>query len=149
MIFKKKWLIKFLPAEIIGTITAVGSASITHICSDNGVLVAYAGSLGEAIGFYSTILIQNILSYKSKNDIDFNSLKINDFTKIISKLVIEFGPAGMIDGLLLRPFFMYAFPILIENFTLGLFIGKIVGDITFYLLVIITTEIKEKIHKRN
>lgn len=149
MVLKKKWLLKFLPAEIIGTITAVGSASVTHVFSDNLILVAYAGSLGEAIGFYATILIQNVLSYKKKNDIDFSSLKIKDFSRIISKLVLEFGPAGIIDGLVLRPFFMYAFPILIGNFTLGLFIGKIVGDITFYLLVIITTEIKEKLHKRN
>ena len=138
---------KFLPGEIVGTITAVGSASITHAFNNNGVLVAYAGSLGEAIGFYVTILIQHILSYKKKYSLDFRHFKPKDFTKITANLLLEFGPAGMIDGLLLRPLFMFVFPILIGNFTLGLFIGKLVGDITFYLLVIITTEVKEKVQR--
>ena len=149
MVSKKKWLSKFLPGEIIGTITAIVAASITHVYNHNMIVVAYAGSLGEAIGFYLTIFIQNVLVYKKKYDLELVAFKTKDFTKIISKIVVEFGPAGLIDGLLLRPFFMYAIPFFIGNFTLGLFLGKIAGDVTFYLIVIITTEIKEKILKSN
>ena len=68
----------------------------------------------------------------------------SDLTKIITGLVFEFGPAGIIDGLLLRPFFMYLFPVILKNFTLGILIGKICGDITFYFLVILSYELKQK-----
>jgi len=43
--------------------------------------------------------------------------------------------------LLLRPFLMYVFPILLNNVMLGIFIGKIVGDVSFYFLVILSYEI--------
>jgi hypothetical protein len=101
------------------------------------------GSLSEAIGFYSTILIQNILIVNEKNRDENKLFSFYDFTKIITNIVMEFGPAGIIDGLLLRPFFMYVFPTVLRNFTLGIFIGKIAGDITFYLFVILSYEIKK------
>ncbi len=148
MVQIKKWVLRFLPGEIIGTLTAVSTASIAHVFTDNGILVAYSGSLGEAIGFYTTIIIQTIFVYKKKYFVQVDSLKIGDFAKIIRNLLIEFGPAGIIDGLLLRPFFMYVFPMILKDFTLGLLIGKIMGDITFYVLVIITTKIKESFIKQ-
>ena len=139
----KEWLKRYLPAEIIGTITAVGGASITHLFSENLILVAYMGSLSEAIGFYSTILTQHILRVNEKNRDENKLFSFYDFTKIITNIILEFGPAGIIDGLLLRPFFMYIFPTVLKNFTLGIFIGKIAGDITFYLFVILSYEIKK------
>src|ERR1017187_1014992 len=143
----REWSRRYLPAEIIGTLTAVGAASIAHAFSDNLVLVAYAGSIGEAIGFYSTVLIQNILIVVNKNK--NTPFSLAQLTKIIAHLVLEFGPAGLIDGLLLRPFFMYLFPILLKNFTLGILLGKFAGDFTFYLLVITSYEIKKKVSKDN
>ncbi|MES2590157.1 MAG: hypothetical protein V4622_14355 [Bacteroidota bacterium] len=144
----KSWLLKFLPAEIVGTVTAVCAASFCHIFSDNGIFIAYIGSLGEAIGFYLTIIIQNIISFKKKHQVDNRKFSFKVFAKIISTIVIEFGPAGVIDGLFLRPFLMFIFPLLIGDFTLGILVGKIVGDFTFYGLVIMTSEIKTHIKSK-
>lgn len=144
----KEWLKRYLPAEITGTITAVGAASITHLFYKNLVVVAYAGSLGEAIGFYSTIFIQNLVIIFNRDKIKNNSLSFSSLIQIVSSMVTEFGPAGIIDGLMLRPFFMYLFPHYLKNFTLGIFVGKISGDITFYFLVILSYEIKKRLRKR-
>lgn len=143
----REWLQRYLPAEIVGTITAVSAATIAHLFSENLILIAYIGSLGEAIGFYSTVFIQHILIVSKKNRIENKIFSFFDLTKIISNIVLEFGPAGIIDGLLLRPFFMYLFPILLKNFTLGILVGKIAGDITFYFLVILAYEIKKSSKK--
>ena len=145
----KEWLKRYLPAEIIGTVTAVTAACITHLFSDNLIFIAYAGSLGEGIGFYSTVFIQHILLVVKKNK---KIVSFSGFSKIAAHIIIEFGPAGLIDGLLLRPFFLYLFPILIQNFTLGILVGKIAGDVTFYMLVILSYElhkrhIKAKLHE--
>lgn len=144
----KSWLLKFLPAEIVGTATAVCAASFCHIFSNNGVFIAYIGSLGEAIGFYLTIVIQNIISFKKKHQLDNRKFSFKVFAQIISTIVLEFGPAGVIDGLFLRPFLMYIFPIFLGDFTLGVLVGKIVGDFTFYGLVIMTSEIKTNLKSK-
>lgn len=144
-----EWIKEFLPAEILGTITAVVAASITHFFYDNGIFVAYVGSIGEAIGFYLTLFIQRIVVLRKKQTQNKKKIKLYNLSLIVANLVLEYGPAGMIDGLLLRPFFMYLFPILLVNFTLGIFIGKLAGDVTFYILVILSYGIKEKIKKRN
>lgn len=140
----KEWIKRYLPAEIVGTLTAIGAASIAHVFYENLIFTAYAGSLGEAAGFYSTIFIQNTIAIGKKNKIENKQFHLSDISKIITNIVLEFGPAGIIDGLLLRPFFMYIFPLLLKNFTLGIFIGKIIGDFTFYILVILSYEIKKK-----
>lgn len=140
----KEWLKRYLPAEIVGTVTAVGAASITHVFSDNHLFIAYAGSLGEAIGFYSTVFIQQFIIANNQLKIKSELFSLADFLKIIRTIVLEFGPAGIIDGLILRPFFMYLFPLFLKNFTLGILLGKIAGDLTFYMLVILSYEIREK-----
>lgn len=141
----KRWLKKYLLAEIIGTITAVSAASITHFFSHNLILSAYTGSIGEAIGFYSTIIIQNVLLKKQKNRVNNAFFTVIDFSKIIATIILEFGPAGLIDGLLVRPFFLFLFPIILNDFTLGIFMGKITGDFAFYFLVILSTKIKQRL----
>ena len=143
----KEWLKRYLPAEIVGTATAVGAASITHVFSDNHLFIAYAGSLGEAVGFYSTVFIQHLLTGLKKCKFENKPFSILDFTKISSNIVLEFGPAGIIDGLLLRPFFMYLFPLFLKNFTLGILLGKIAGDFTFYMLVILSYEMENRVKK--
>ncbi len=139
----KEWVKRYLPAEIVGTLTAVCAATITHIFSDNAVFIAYMATLGETIGFFSTVFIQHLLTYSKKRRTENRRFSLPDIFKIISHILLEFGPAEILDSLLLRPFFMYLFPLLVENFTLGILLGKIAGDITFYLLVILSYEMKK------
>jgi hypothetical protein len=140
----KEWLKRYLPSEIIGTVTAMTATVICQQLSKNFVVIAYAGALGESIGFYSTILIQNILIEKKNHKNSAQPFSFHDLYLIVINIILEFGPAGIIDGLILRPFFMYVFPLLLKNFMLGIFVGKIVGDITFYFLVIISYEINKR-----
>lgn len=139
----KEWLKRYLPAEIVGTITALVAASLTHFFYSNLIVVAYVGSLGEAIGFYSTVFTQGVIAITKKNNALNKVFSVSDFTKMIGTVILEFGPAGILDGLVLRPFFMYIFPSILKNFTVGILVGKLAGDVTFYLLVIISYEIKK------
>ncbi|MDZ4757916.1 MAG: hypothetical protein SGJ10_07245 [Bacteroidota bacterium] len=140
----KEWLKRYLPAEIVGTVVVMIAAGIAHLFTENLIIIAYAGAVGESIGFYATILIQNILSKNKERKVDNSNFSFRHFVQIITNIIIEFGPAGLIDGLLLRPFFLYLFPILLDNFMLGILVGKIVGDITFYIFVIISYELNKR-----
>lgn len=145
----KGWIREFLPAELLGTVTAVVAAYIAHQFYDNGIFVAYIGSLGEVVGFYLALIIQRIAALRKQHRQDKRPIKGYSFSLIIADLVLEFGPAEILDSLLLRPFFMYLFPILLRNFTVGIFIGKLLGDVAFYVLVILSHGIKEKIKTRH
>ncbi len=140
----KEWLKRYLPGEIVGTLTAIGCATMANSLYENAVLTAYIGSLGEAIGFYLTVVIQRILIKTKMLASENKALSLLDLYKITTGIILEFGPAGIIDGFLLRPFFLYLFPVLMKNFTLGILIGKLVGDFTFYILVILSYEINKK-----
>ena len=136
----KEWLKRYLPSEIAGTITAVSAASVAHFFYESHVVTAYAGSIGEAIGFYTTVFIQSLITENKLKKAENSKSASRSYIQIITSMLLEFGPAGLLDGLFLRPFFMFVFPTLLKNFTLGIFIGKIVGDITFYFLVIFSYE---------
>jgi len=139
----KEWLKRYLPPEIIGTVTALLSASLAHHYSNNHIAIAYYGSLGEAIGFYSTVLFQHLFLLIQKNKAEYRKLTLPTFIHVAKNIVLEFGFAGIIDGLFLRPLLMYIFPLYLNNFTLGILLGKLVGDGTFYILVIVSYEIKK------
>jgi hypothetical protein len=68
---------------------------------------------------------------------------------IVAKILLEFGPAGLIDDFIVRPFFMFWLPILLNNFTLGIIAGKIVGDVSFYFLVILSYELIKNRNTKN
>jgi len=59
-------------------------------------------------------------------------------------MALEYGPAGIVDSFFLRPFFMYVFPMVLHNFTHGILVGKIVGDFTFYCMVVLSYEWKKR-----
>lgn len=138
----KEWLKRYLLSEIVCTITALVAAIGARFFTSNMVIIAYAGAIGEAIGFYSTIFIQELILANQSVANKSGSFSFKHLAKIIGSLVLEFGPAGVLDGLLLRPFFMFVFPIILKNFTLGILVGKLVGDLVFYMLVIISYELK-------
>ena len=140
----KEWLKRYLPAEIVGTVSAVSAAGLMHFYSENLVFIAYAGSFGEAIGFYSTVFFQHVAILVRKNKLLVKTVSFTDIMGIMATIVLEFGPAGLIDGLLLRPFFMFIFPVLLKNFTFGILMGKFAGDLTFYILVILSYEIRKR-----
>lgn len=145
----KEWLKRYLPGEIVGTITALAAAMIARAYSENYIFIAYIGSIGEAVGFYSTVFIQNIINAYKNCEAENRKFSFSDFRKITTGIALEFGPAGIIDDLLIRPFFMYVFPILLKNFTLGILVGKFAGDIAFYILTILSYELINRYKKRN
>ena len=146
----KEWIRRYLPSEIAGTITALLAAFIAKYAGYNAIIIAFAGSLGEAIGFYTTIFITQIIIAKKELSISQKKqLSFQNYGIIIAKIILEFGPAGLIDDFLVRPFFMYWFPIFLNNFTLGIIAGKIAGDVCFYFLVILSYELIKKKIKNN
>jgi hypothetical protein len=60
--------------------------------------------------------------------------------RALRSIAIEFGPAEIIDSVLIRPVALYAGPFLLGNVVVGWIVGSIVADVGFYVLAIFSYE---------
>jgi len=140
----KKWLKRYIPAEIFATFGALIGAGLVYYITGNGIVSAYAGTIGENIGFYGYMISKEISDSKIHHKNNNRKYSLTSFLKNIRNLILEFGFAEILDSLVIRPAAMYAFPILLGNFPLGIFVGKIAADATFYAPTIIAYELRKK-----
>ena len=134
------WLRRFLPAEIAGTLTAVAASQIVYRSSGNPVAAAFAGSIGETLGFYTIIIIRDTLAETRKLRAVGKKSGLITWLRLLKNILIDFGPAELLDSFLVRPSLMYLFPLWISNYSLGILAGKFASDAVFYIPVIITYE---------
>ena len=111
----REWSKRYLPSEIIASVTAISSAIIADLFIKNSIITALAGTWGENAGYYGSIVIRDILISRRKNGI----LKIENYIRILRNLLLEFGTAEMLDCFFIRPFTMYFFPSVIKNIPAG------------------------------
>ena len=140
----KGWLKRYLPAEIVGTVVAVGAGLVAHSVIDNNVVTAFVGTWGENIGFYSTIIFRDITnSIRTHRNSKIN-YQFSVLAKDIRNIIVEFGPAEILDSLFIRPFMMFFFTRLLNSVSLGILAGKITAYVTFYIPTVISFELRKK-----
>ncbi len=139
-----EWIKRYIPAEIAATLGAIIGASSIFYLTRNRILSAYAGAIGDIIGFYIIILLRDIFKSIIKpksNNKRYDKLSL---AKDVRNILIEFGPAEILDNLIIRPFFMYLFPLFFNNYAFGILFAKVSADIIFYLPTIFSYELRKK-----
>lgn len=137
-----EWFARYLLGEVIGTVTALLAAFVTHVITNNMVLIALAGTWGENLGFYGYMAVREIVYYHRRTG--SNKRYVLVFWKSLRNLVLEFGGAELADSFLIRPFCMYLIPELLNHFVVGILIGKVIADAVFYALVITAYELRKR-----
>ena len=140
----KEWSWRYLPAEIFGTLGAVLGMGTVFSYAQNGVLAAYAGVIGENIGFYGYMAISDFRRKKAEFGRSGKKFGLIEFRKVISGLFLEFGFSEVLDSLLVRPVCLFWFSKWMPEYSLGVIIGKIAADIVFYGPTIFAYEMKKK-----
>ena len=142
----KEWVARYLPMEIVATITALGGAFIASMATDNFVVIVYAGTWSDSLGYYGYASIREVRAYhKKQRDSEIGFLKI--LWKSFRNLALEFGTAELVDSFFLRPFFMYFFSKILGNLALGIIVGKVSADVIFYGFTIAAYELRKKYTK--
>lgn len=139
---------RYLPAELAGTVTAIAASYVSRAVSDSNIWAAYAATLGENVGFYGTMIIQETLNDRRTSIRDRNSYTITDFWRTLRNLFIEFGPAEITDSLVTRPGLMFMGLQYIPAQWLGIFTGKVLADGVFYLASASSRELREKFSRK-
>ena len=108
------------------------------------MLAAFGGSAMASMSFYGIVAygdVRESLKHHRKHDLTYGLMA---YFKDLRNLLIEFGPAEILDVLAVRPFFMYLIPKLMGEFLLGVFIGKTIADVFFFVPAIVMYEVRKK-----
>lgn len=138
----KHWIARYLPAEVAGTIAAVVAGTVVYWSTHNAVATALAGAWGENAGYYGVILASELVHSRrvrpsGASRAAYSATRLRD-------LAIEFGPSELLDSFVFRPLFMYLLPALTGNVQLGIILGKLAADVTFYVPTVIAYELRNK-----
>lgn len=140
----KEWIKRYLLADVISTILSLATAWLIMERSGDRVLAAFIGSAVASVSFYGTVAYSDVRKSLKQHRADNERYKIKSFLLDFRNLIIEFGPAELLDVLAVRPFFMYLIPKLTGDFLLGTFIGKMIADVIFFIPAIIMYELRKK-----
>ncbi|SDN61106.1 Diaminopimelate decarboxylase [Klenkia soli] len=121
------WLRRYLPAELAGTaaLLLAGLLTLEHTGSVLGSAVA--ATVAESVGFYAVALAR----------IAAEQRRAGSRGRVLAARtaglgLAEFGPAEVLDSLLVRPAALWAGATVVPHAALGLLAGKVAADLVFY-----------------
>jgi hypothetical protein len=120
--FSLGWLARYLPAELIGTSAALAGGLGAYALTDRPEAGAIAATAAEIAAFYLVMIARELRARGG----------LAALPEALRELSLEFGPAELLDGLLLRPGMLYAGTAYAPNAALGLLLGKLGADLVFY-----------------
>ncbi len=134
-----EWLKRYLALEVVATVCSLtgglGAASLTA----SGGVIAYAAAWAENAGFYGYALLREVRSKSGDTPLSFGAVT-SVLLPSVRALIVEFGPAEVLDSFVLRPVCMYLLPQLTGHLVVGLVLGKVLADVAFFGLVVIAYE---------
>jgi hypothetical protein len=146
----RAWAGRYLPGEVIGTLTALAGAILARALGGSPWVVALAATWGENLGFYGYHFSREAIRHLKHHEALYGRHRYLLAAWQSSRDVgIEFGPAEVVDSLLLRPVCMYQIPQLIGQLEGGIVLGKLVADAGFYLIAISAFELRKRIDQRD
>jgi hypothetical protein len=126
------WLRRYLPAEALGVAALLLGALTTLAVTGNVLLAALAGGWLEALAYYGVLIVRALWSCER--------ITPRLALTTLRNLVLEFGPAELLDSVLVRPAALAGGLAFAPNPVLGVLAGKLAADMVFYLPTILSFE---------
>jgi hypothetical protein len=136
-----EWLRRYLPCEIAGTTCEFGGAAIAYASTGSFAAAAVVATIGASAGYYAaayTTAVRTTYGAHCHLPTARRALTANGLA--LRSVAIEFGPAEVIDSVLIRPLAFYLGPILFGGMIAGWIFAKLVADLGFYALAIFSYE---------
>jgi hypothetical protein len=139
-----EWFKRYGLAEVISLTLTVLSSWLSFELTQNKITTALVGTWVGNIGYFGTILIEDILLANKQLRSVGKQYSIDTFFKNVRALFVEFGIAELFDTLFIRPTLMYYVPIWMGDLSWGVVVAKFAADITFYIPAILSYELSKK-----
>jgi hypothetical protein len=144
-----EWTRRYLPLEIIATITALAGGLLTAFFTSNAIAIAYGGAMGENVGYYGLAFAREMRTRAALDAAEGSAPEptLSRAWHVVKNLVWEFGMAELIDSFVSRPFWMYTATALIGSLEAGIVAGKFIADVFFYAIAIVFYEARKEARK--
>ena len=137
----KEWVRRYLPCEIAGTACEFGGAAIAYLATGSFAAAAIVATIGASSGYDAAAYAAAVrTTYRAHSHLPRARRALTANGLALRSVAIEFGPAEVIDSLLIRPLAFYLGPILFGNMVAGWIFAKLVADVGFYVLAIFSYE---------
>ena len=137
----REWVRRYLPCEIAGTVGELGGAAIAYFVTGSLAAAAITATIGASVGYYAMAYISAVRwTYRDHADRPWPSRVLVSNLLALRSVAVEFGPAELVDSIAVRPVAFYAGPLIFDNMAGGWIFGKLVSDVAFYLLAIVSYE---------
>ncbi|CAB4898329.1 MAG: hypothetical protein F2825_00710 [Actinobacteria bacterium] len=123
------WVRRYLPAELAGTAALLLVGLLTLQRTGSLVGTAVAATVAENLGFYA-VALGRIAAEQRRGGARGRTL----VGRTLGLGVAEFGPAEVLDSLLVRPAALWVGATVVPPAALGLLAGKVVADLLFYVV---------------
>jgi hypothetical protein len=132
---------RYLPCELAGTACEFGGAAIAYSMTGSLAVAAVAATIGASTGYYAAAYVAAVrTAYRDHPGLPRRPRALTANGLALRSVAIEFGPAEVIDSLLIRPLAFYFGPILFGGTVAGWIFAKVVADLGFYVLAIFSYE---------
>ena len=136
-----EWIRRYLPLEIAGWAGELGSAAATYWLTGSFAAAVVVGTIGASVGYYATAYINGVRwSYRAQQRRSWPMRVLVANALSLRSIAVEFGPAEVIDSIIIRPVALYAGPYILGNVAVGWVVGSLVADIAFYVMAIFSYE---------
>ena len=115
----------------------MGGAAVAYLATGSLAAAAIAATIGASAGYYAGALR---LSYRDHGDRRWPLRVLKSNLLALRSVAVEFGPAELIDSVAVRPVAFYLGPLIFDNTIGGWIFGKLVSDLAFYLIAIVSYE---------
>jgi hypothetical protein len=137
----REWARRYLPCEVAGTTCELGGAAIVYGSTGSAAAAAVVATIGASVGYYAAAYVAAVrTAYRSQLTSSRMSRAFTANGRALRSIAIEFGPAEVIDTLIIRPLAFYFGPILFGGMVAGWIFAKLVADVGFYVLAIFSYE---------
>ena len=136
-----EWVRRYLPCEIAGTVGELGGAGLVLVLTESFAAAAVAGTVGASVGFYATAFGSAVRSSYAVQTHRRRTVRLATANILaLRSVVVEFGPAELVDTLAVRPVAYYLGPLLADTAMVGLIGAKLFSDLTFYACAVFSYE---------
>jgi hypothetical protein len=119
----------------------MGGAAITYGITGSVAAAAVVATIGASVGYYAAAYLAAVrAAYRAQLASSRVSRALTANGRALRSVAIEFGPAEVIDSLIIRPLAFYFGPILFGGMVAGWIFAKLVADVGFYALAIFSYE---------
>jgi hypothetical protein len=136
----REWFARYAPAEA-GAVLGAVLATVVAEPFGAAVATAYAGSVGDGVGFYGVMLVRDLRRQPKGAP--------GRLARTLRGLVVEFGPAELLDSFVVRPLAMYLAATWLGHAAAGAVAGKVAADAVFYAVAIMGYELRKHLAGRN